>query len=152
MSILPFIYGIYSQEVLGKPWGDHPGSTVSLIFVLVFDSTLMTGIILLIAKMKLIVEVRQDSIRYRYPPIIRKWRVISKAEVWNYKVRKYNPVAEYGGWGIKLNWNRRNKAYNVKGNVGLQLYLRNGKKLLIGTQRKQAIKFAMDKMMEGERG
>jgi chaperone required for assembly of F1-ATPase len=35
----------------------------------------------------------------------------------------------------------------MKGNTGLQLYLVDGKKMLVGTQRPDAIKRAMEKMM-----
>lgn len=44
---------------------------------------------------------------------------------------------------------KKGKAYNVSGNLGLTLYLVDGKKLLIGTRRLQAISYAMDNMMKG---
>ena len=37
------------------------------------------------------------------------------------------------------------KAYNVTGNIGLKLFLKNGKIILLGTQRAQAISYAMEK-------
>ena len=39
----------------------------------------------------------------------------------------------------------------VSGKIGLQLYLKNGAKLLIGTQKKQAIEYAMEKLMNIEK-
>jgi len=39
-------------------------------------------------------------------------------------------------------------AYNVKGNMGLQLYLKNGAKILIGTQKPAGVERAMKKLME----
>jgi len=35
----------------------------------------------------------------------------------------------------------------MSGNIGLQLYFKDGKRLLIGTKRPDAIKRAMDKLM-----
>ena len=72
-----------------------------------------------------------------------------------YEVRKYNAFREYGGYGIKgrkpgRRFRGKGYAYNISGNTGLQLYLKDGKKVLIGTQRGEAIKYAMDKMMKGE--
>ena len=70
-------------------------------------------------------------------------------EIEKFEVRTFNAVREYGGYGLK----RRRKygqSYTISGNVGLQLYFRNGKKLLIGTQKKQAIKYAMEKLMREE--
>ena len=68
------------------------------------------------------------------------------------KVSKKVPIVE-----PKLNKARRlifgikkiakqNSAINVKGNIGLQLVFKNGNKLLIGTQRQDAIRRAMKKM------
>jgi hypothetical protein len=54
-----------------------------------------------------------------------------------YEVITYDPILDYGGWGIK--YNRHGKAYNVSGNKGLQLYLKNGKRILIGTQKESEL-------------
>jgi hypothetical protein len=72
------------------------------------------------------------------------WDSISKAYI-----RKYNPILEYGGWGIRSKFMKfnlfrikgfnfsnvlnNNVAYNMSGNTGLQLELTNGKQILIGT-------------------
>ena len=148
ITAIPLIYGIYSQEVLGIPWGNHPGETSLLIFALVLDSVIMGGLCFYIAKMKLSVEIKSDGIWYKYPPQYSKWRNIKKEEIDQYEIRIYKPIAEYGGWGIK--GSRKNRALNSSGNVGLQIYLIDGKKILIGTQRKQAIEYAMEKLMKGE--
>ena len=61
------------------------------------------------------------------------WKNVLSAEV-----RKYNALREYGGWGIK-GWTAQNRAYNVDGNIGLQLVLRNGKRVLIGTKQSEKL-------------
>ncbi len=63
-----------------------------------------------------------------------KWEDISKAYI-----REYKPVAEYGGWGVRGFFSSSGRAYNVSGNVGLQVELKNGKKILIGTQKQETI-------------
>lgn len=148
ISTLPFIYCIFLQVVAGKHCGNHSGSISDLVVVLFGVTILMSGIIWLVAKMKLIVEISEECIRYRYPPIIRKWKLVGKSEIESFKVRKYNPITEYGGWGIK--GSRRNKALNATGNIGLQLYLTDGRKILFGTQKKQAIESAIKKMMQAQ--
>ncbi|WBL23251.1 hypothetical protein [Zunongwangia sp. HRR-M8] len=55
------------------------------------------------------------------------WKELEKAHT-----RKYKPVTEYGGWGIR--GLSKPKAYNVKGNKGIQLKTRKGRYFLIGTQ------------------
>ncbi len=141
--------GIYTQEVLGKPWGNNPGSTGLLVFVLVLDLVIMLGIIWLFLKMSLQVEIREGGLHYKFPPLLVKWKIIAKEEIESFIVRTYRPVSEFGGWGIK--GSSRKKAYNVSGNIGLELVLKNGRKVLFGTQKSQAIKYAMEKMMDGER-
>ncbi|APG66435.1 hypothetical protein LPB136_06055 [Tenacibaculum todarodis] len=76
------------------------------------------------------------------------WKEIEKAHV-----RTYDPITEYGGWGLKGGafWNKKNgKAINISGDIGIQLELKNGKKLLIGTQKEneanQVLKTYQDKI------
>jgi hypothetical protein len=60
-------------------------------------------------------------------------------------VRKYNAIAEYGGWGWRLGLFGKGTAYNISGNEGLQLEFINGKKLLIGTQKLEALSGIVEK-------
>ncbi len=109
----------------------------------------MIVLTILFFKMHLETQIQADGIYFKYPPMISKKRFISKAEIANYEVRKYNPMREYGGHGIKKGRRIKHtgKAFTVSGRYGLQLYLTNGQKILIGTQRKEALKHAMEKMM-----
>ena len=119
-----------------------------LVFVLFFILVVGGLLCLLFLKTRLIIEITQMEIKFRYPPFILKWKIIEKREIERFVVKKYKPIAEYGGWGIKTKWKKRNMAYNISGNIGLLLYLKSGKSILLGTQRKQAIKYAMDKMLK----
>ena len=149
ISIVPTIIGIYSQEILKKPWGNNPAETGILYLILLFELVIMGGIILLIYKIRLKVEIKTESLWFSFPPLARKWKCIKKEEIARFETRTYRPVAEYGGWGIK--GSNKNKAYNISGNVGLQLYLKNGRKILFGTQEGPAMEYAMRKMMDSER-
>ncbi|MFN5317927.1 MAG: hypothetical protein ACK5CY_03705 [Bacteroidia bacterium] len=91
-------------------------------------------------------ETRIDSagIRYRLFPFqikyrLIEWNIISKAYV-----RRYNPLSEYWGWGIK--GTRNNRAINIAGDVGLQLELKDHRKLLIGTLQKEKMEVAIQKI------
>jgi hypothetical protein len=91
-------------------------------------------------------KINNKGIWLSYAPFYKKWKKIDIAKIKSYHVRKYNPLREYLGHG-KRDIKTSGKAYSIAGNIGLQLYFRNGKKLLIGTQKKQAIKYAMEKLM-----
>lgn len=43
-----------------------------------------------------------------------------------------------GGWGIRL-WTKYGTVYNVSGNKGLFIKLKNGKTMVIGTQKSQEL-------------
>ena len=46
---------------------------------------------------------------------------------------QYRPIRDYGGWGIRFG--RNGMAYNMSGDRGVVLKLKNGKRILIGSQR-----------------
>jgi hypothetical protein len=46
--------------------------------------------------------------------------------------RTYDPLREYGGWGIRIGPSGR--AFNLRGKEGVQLVLRSGQRVLIGSQ------------------
>lgn len=137
------IYTLWKQLIEKVPVGDSPAPNPMLVITLIFMAVVLWGFF----SMKLEVEVDLEGIHYRFFPVIRKRRLISKEEIERFEIRKYRPIIDYGGWGIKkrFKWGR---AYNVSGNQGLQLYLKNGRKVLFGTQRSQAIIAAMNEMMK----
>jgi len=107
----------------------------------------MAGLFFLFFYVKLVVSVREDGIWYRYPPIIMKEKLIRKDSIEKFEIRKYRPVMQYGGWGVRTGSRKYGKAYNVKGNIGMQLYLKDGKRILFGTERKESFQRAMVKIM-----
>lgn len=149
-GIFFFGYAFDKQLVNGKPVGDNPMSDTGLIIVGGFVILLMIGITALFLYMKLITEVDKDGIHFRYPPLINKKKSIFKAEIDSYQIREYNPIKEYGGWGVKQSSKKWGKAYNVSGKTGMQLILKNGTKVLFGTQRGDAFKSAVSRMMNTE--
>lgn len=88
----------------------------------------------LIFSIRLDTSITESGIRYRFFPFHLKDRTLSWQKVKTAYVRQYRPIAEYGGWGLKGGFGN-GWAYNVKGNIGLQLELTDGEKILIGTQK-----------------
>ena len=92
---------------------------------------------------KLTTRIDGEGIHYQFFPFHWKLKAIKWNEINIVYVRTYSPISEYGGWGLKggAMWNgAKGKAINVSGNVGIQLELKNGKKLLIGTQKQNDVK------------
>lgn len=90
---------------------------------------------------KLTTRIDEKGIHYRFFPLHRKTKTILWNEIRSASVRKYDAISEYGGWGLKGFLNRKKgKAVNVKGDLGIQLEFKAGKKLLIGTQKEDEAK------------
>ena len=94
---------------------------------------------------KLITRIDEKGIHYRFFPFHRKPRSILWSEIQTAYVRKYDAISEYGGWGFKGGFRRKKgRAINTKGNIGIQLELKNSKKLLIGTQKETEAKKVLE--------
>lgn len=75
-------------------------------------------------------------------------RRIFRSEIEKAYVRKYDPIGEYGGWGYRMS--HKGKAYNTSGNFGLQLEMKDGEKLLIGTQHPEVLEEIMSSYIGDE--
>lgn len=145
VSVGPLWYGVYSQLSTGVPWGDNPTSDDMLVVIAIVMTLFMTTVVILFRIQKLELVVSDQDVSFRFLPFIRKWIRITPGEIKSWEVITYNPIRTYGGWGIKRR-NKNDKAYNVSGNLGLRIHLVNGKMILIGTQRRDALIHAMAKM------
>lgn len=106
------------------------GFDKSFSWALIFPTAITGLVVLLFYFLNLKTTIDRQGIQYQFFPLPRKtifWHDISQCYV-----RTYSPLKEYGGWGIRFGLN--GKAYNIKGNKGIQLVLKSGKKILIGTQ------------------
>lgn len=97
--------------------------------------------------MKLTTKISGEGIHYRFFPFHLKEQFISWSDVDRAYVRKYSPIGEYGGWGIRFGFGN-GKAYNVSGDIGLQLKLKNGKHILFGTKKEEELKKVMEGLYE----
>ncbi|HOK09111.1 MAG TPA: DUF6141 family protein [Candidatus Hydrogenedens sp.] len=133
---------IVTQLIFGQPWGDKPMSDVGLIFFVLWVTFVFSFVIALFLVLRLETCVYLDGIYIRYFPFHYKYRKISWDKLDEIVGKKYHPVIEYGGWGIR--WNFRSWAYTVSGNTCVEL--RKGKyKIVIGTKKLDEILPALDK-------
>ena len=146
LSVGVWFYSIVVQVILGKDLGDNPTSNTFLILI----GVLPFIIIYAFFSIKLITVVDSEGVHYRFVPWQRKVKTIQPSEIQEYRIRKYSPIREYGGWGVRTGSRKYGNAYNVSGNTGMQFILKNGKKLLIGTHRPEPFRRAMEKIMGSE--
>jgi hypothetical protein len=123
VPIIIFIVGI----ALGKTQSEQGTPMLIASVVVIFIAVLFYFT-------KLETRLDETGITIRFFPFQRVYYYVKWEELESVQVRKYNPIMEYGGWGLRYSF-RNGKAYNIAGNQGLQLVLKSGKKFLIGTQK-----------------
>jgi len=146
-AFLIFLKGMYTQFIIGEPWGDQPMSDSGLVLTSVFIFATMGGVIWLLLIAELTVEIHDRAVYYSFTPFIGTLRRVGMENIDTWEVKKYKPFGEYGGYGWRKGFGKKT-AYNVKGRVGLELKQKNGKILLLGTQNPVKIKEAMEYEME----
>ena len=122
-------WGFAQQIILGLPFGDRPAPDAVMIVIWLLCGI---GLPLLLATCRLVTEVRADGLYIRFVPLHLTWRRFGFDDIASCEARTYRPLLEYGGWGIR--WGPSGRAYNVRGNRGVQLVLSTRKRLLIGSQ------------------
>lgn len=124
-----YFLAIIQQVFFGVQFGSKPASNVALL--------ISCGVMLIVTAVffsfRLETEIDSYGIHVRFFPFHLSFRHYPWDKIRNCYVRKYKPIREYGGWGIRgLGSNR---ALNMKGNMGIQIEFIDGKRLLIGTGR-----------------
>lgn len=104
-----------------------------MLLLLAIVTLIIAAVVVLMLTLKLQTRITTKGIEVRFPPVHNTNRLIPWNEITKAYIREYDPISEYGGWGFR--GSSRNKAWNVSGRKGLQLYLADGSKLLIGTKK-----------------
>lgn len=141
LAIIPFITFFVYQEVTGKLVGNHPmngGQYIVTIAVVWLISSLFFV-------MRLQTKVDANGIHVRFFPFKLNYGHYKWDEIEKISVRSYDPISEYGGWGIRYSFNN-GKALTTGGNWGIQIETKSGKKILIGTQRPQEAEIALKRL------
>lgn len=101
--------------------------------------------LLAIAMLRMTTTVEAQHIRVVVFPFPRKtfrFGDIDRAEPVTYR-----PLLHYGGWGWR--WGKGGMAYTMRGNRGVRIHLRNGKTVLVGSQRPEELVAAIEAARQG---
>ncbi len=141
-----FSYGYVQQVFFDVQFGEPPVTNFALLLSVLLSLMFAIVLIGLFFGSNLKTIVRNGGIEIKYFPFHLKYKTILLSDIAEYKIRKYSPLLEYGGWGIRWGFSPRGMAYNVHGNMGIQLILKDGSKVLIGTQKPEEFFNALNKM------
>lgn len=134
------LYEIYQQLTSGASFGYTPGNDPGFLI----GAAITFVIVLLLLLIRLETQIKRNGIYVRFFPIQLSFRHYAWDKILKCYVRKYRPLTEFGGWGLRFGIS--GKAYNISGNKGLQIVFTNNKKLLIGTQQPEELSEALNKM------
>lgn len=109
-------------------WLFRPGLLVpSLLSIAVF---LPIAAIFFLAR--LVVDVDERGIHVSFH-LLWPTRHIPLDDVQRAHATAYSPLADYGGWGVRLSW--RGWAFNTGGAEGVLVETKSGKRIMIGSRR-----------------
>src|SRR5690606_23605015 len=103
---------VIAQIGYGLTLRDTPMDTTSLVI----SYLLLLAFTIWMLVLRLETEVKSDGVYFRFWPFHAAWQKILFSEMIWYEARKYKPIKEYGGWGIRYGlFGKHGKAYNVSG-------------------------------------
>lgn len=142
---LAFVGVIFSIILIGL-MVSKPESNKKLILAIAvcFASAIPFVLIFLLVKLK--VRIDDRDIRYKYAPFVINEKTIKWTEVAEFRVREYSPLKEFGGWGYRRNIFTKKTCLNISGKIGLELKLKNGRTLMIGTQKRSELESFISKL------
>jgi hypothetical protein len=134
-------YGFILQIFLGQAFGENPAPdwAIWIIWILVG-----IGLPTLFYISKLIIDVDRMYIHIHLIPFTEK--KIALDDILLAEARKYNPIREFGGWGVRWGFGNT-RAYNISGDQGVELELKNGQKIMIGSQRSEKLSKVISRLI-----
>lgn len=124
------------QVILGHPWGKQPMSNASVVGWTIF----LWLVYLRLVTVRLVTDVRPGELSVAMRGLWRARRV-QLGEIKSAKTVTYDPVRDWGGFGIRTT--RQGQAYIAGGNQGVRLELMKGGVILIGSERSEELERAI---------
>ncbi len=136
-----FIFGAIRYFGLDSSFGENALKDITILGA----GVLLFFFIFIFLKIELRTIVDSNGVHFQFYPFHKRMRMIEWKNISQAQVIKYNPIKQYGGWGLRSS--KQGRAFNIAGNHGLQLHLKNNKKLLIGTQQPDKLTAALKSIM-----
>ncbi|MFD1001018.1 hypothetical protein ACFQ21_16950 [Ohtaekwangia kribbensis] len=147
LLIVPLLYGMYTQLILGQPWGDKPMSDngLAILFLLSLGGWMVVAWILY--SIRLEVYIDDEGVHYFYFPNSPSWKVITKDQIVSYEVRQRRNLFDMGGIGYHRNRFKKLRSMTIRGSKHIRLILPGNHKVLIGTQNPEEFDRALRRLL-----
>ncbi|SMD43262.1 hypothetical protein SAMN00777080_1847 [Aquiflexum balticum DSM 16537] len=110
-------------------------------FDLFITFLILGSAVLFLLSFRLEIRIDGKSLQYKYSPIINNWRKYGFEDIEQIEIMKYNSLLEFGGWGIRYNFDHW--LYNTGGKYGLLITTKN-KKFMLGTHKPEEAQKAIE--------
>ena len=143
-ALLPLIHGIYWQVMKGIPWGEKPMSNEGIIALAAAVFAIACFVTWITVSVKLHVIIDTEGVHYRFFPDSPRWSTIGKDDIIDFDVEEKHVFLRFG---YHARWFSKIRTMNVNGNFHLSLFLKNGKKINLGSKNPEGLKWAMRKLI-----
>ena len=124
-------------------------TSASDYLIIILAILFVIGLMYLFKIMRLEIIIDNENLFFAYKPFLKRNYPLN--EILEFKERKYRPLIEYRGWGIRYSLFGNGKAYTVKGNTGVQFLTRNGKKFLLGSQKPAELIYFLNRLINDDK-
>jgi hypothetical protein len=102
--------------------------------------------LVVVGLLRMTTEVTPTDLRVWFGWVPTYRRFVAIGTIQRIEVVSYRPLADYGGWGIRSGRDGE-RVLNARGNRGVRLDLIDGTRLLIGSQRPEALAVAIERAL-----
>lgn len=142
-GIIILVSGIMIYTFIDQVAGSFHNNPAPDIVVLIFTPIISVGFPLFFYFLRMETTVTAAEIKINYIPLSAV--IYSIEEIEKISAREYSPLNEFGGWGIKSGF--KIKCYTMSGKEGVEIKLKSGQRILIGTRYKDELYGAIYKQL-----
>jgi len=124
---------LYAEFRPGRLAGGQPKPLLGLILAGLPSLAVLGAATWALLRVRLILILDRVGLQVRFYPLRPRTIRLDQISAWQSVV--YSPLKDCGGWGLRYDRHHKRRVYNVKGNLGVELVLADGAKLLLGSQR-----------------
>ena len=143
------LFGVasYVQLIKGVPWGNNPTSDVGLVAIMIGTLALLLIAAFITLGSSLQTKVTTNSIEYKYPPLLRKWQRIDPEAIARV-FRQQRNLINKGSYRKTIF--SSTVEISVLGWEQVCLVLKNGDKIILGTQSPDILEHEIKKLISRE--